>query len=114
MNRPRSIGVRTSSNPAQRLRPPIKCIDCQRDNPGFFWVKEMVWRLAGFRDYKDGIICLSCFAKRLGRPLTPNDFDDSGPCSNDAVLYMYAAGQDHANAPNHHWSKYPNPHHQES
>ncbi len=73
----------------RKKQPPRDCIDCGKSNPGFFWVKESVWKEAGFQNYNDGIICLSCLAKRLKRTIVPEDFDDNGPCSNDAILFMY-------------------------
>ena len=67
-----------------------KCMDCGRLNPGWFWVKPTVWSEAGFRTPNNGIICLKCFSKR---PMTIDDFNPDGPCSNDALMFMYAMGQ---------------------
>lgn len=78
--------------PNFREKPKWSCIDCGRDNPGFFWVKDSVWKEAGFQKYNDGIICLQCFVSRLKRPLIIDDLDDSGPCSNDALHYMFKLG----------------------
>ena len=68
------------------------CKDCGLINPQWFWVSQSVWEEAGLKLYNDGIFCLACFAKRLNRPMTLNDFDDNGPCSNDAIKFMYNVG----------------------
>jgi hypothetical protein len=81
-----------------KRRPPFKCSDCGYDNPQWFFVKQSVWEEAGFRGYDDGLFCLSCFSKLLKRPMTLDDFDDNGPCSNDAIKFMYELG---VNAPKH-------------
>ena len=75
-----------------RSKSKYKCQDCNLDNPQFFWIKQSVWEEAGFKIYLDGMFCLSCFSKYLKRPITLDDFDDNGPCSNDAIKFMYALG----------------------
>lgn len=73
--------------------PRWNCKDCGLINPQWFWVSQATWEEAGLKLYKDGIFCLSCFVNRLKRPMTLADFDDNGPCSNDAIKFMYALGQ---------------------
>lgn len=53
------------------------CMDCLRQYPGWFDVKQSVWQEAGFKKYRDGIICVWCFEKRLGRPLLCEDLSSS-------------------------------------
>jgi hypothetical protein len=48
------------------------CQDCLKPSPDLFMVLDWLWRHLGL----NGIICLDCFEKRLGRPLVAQDFKD--------------------------------------
>ena len=55
----------------------LKCTDC-RCKPWEmgedFYVIEGLWLFIMPRNKQDHVICLGCFEKRLGRPLTRKDF----------------------------------------
>lgn len=48
------------------------CQDCQAPFPTLFMVQDWLWRHLGL----EGIICLDCFERRLGRPLAAQDFKE--------------------------------------
>lgn len=50
------------------------CQDCQQLAPALFMVRDELWASTGLK----GIICLSCFEKRIGREVL---LDDLKPCS---------------------------------
>lgn len=70
----------------------LKCADCNTDcHSADYYVKDQVWSVAwpGYLNAKKAavkkwgkhharsylLLCLSCLAKRLGRPLVPEDFN---------------------------------------
>lgn len=62
------------------------CVDCGVDvyeiHEYEYMVKTTVWTAAGFsRPFLtgDGMACISCLEKRLGRQLTRNDFEMETP-----------------------------------
>ena len=64
-----------------------KCQDCGEPEPMAFMVDEDFWLHVGL---KDGIVCIPCYEKRLGRPLCILDFRI---CAlNEAIFYGYVMG----------------------
>ena len=64
-----------------------QCLDCGEPEPLMFMVDEDYWLHVGL---KDGIICIPCYEKRLGRPLHILDLK---PCAiNEAIFYGYLMG----------------------
>jgi hypothetical protein len=55
---------------------PKGCRDCGHTEPEFYMAKDDVWIKAGRIGTKHGVLCLSCFGKRLGRRLRRSDFSD--------------------------------------
>jgi hypothetical protein len=56
-----------------------RCDDCKDDvgaRGEWFMVHEEVWEEAGGKRF----LCVRCMETRLGRPLTPRDFNDA-PCN---------------------------------
>ena len=49
------------------------CPDCGQDFPNLFIVTDDLWKEFGVGK---GVLCLSCFEKRMGRALTINDLKD--------------------------------------
>jgi hypothetical protein len=52
------------------------CLDCRQDillAGEFFGLRDEVWLKANPRD--DGMMCIGCIEARLGRQLTPEDFE---------------------------------------
>ena len=60
--------------PSGLLRRMASCRDCDRTDPEFYMVKRDLWLKVV--PSGRGCLCLGCFAKRLGRPLAPDDFSD--------------------------------------
>lgn len=56
------------------------CRDCDRKGPEFYMLKRDLWLKAV--PTGRGRLCLACLAKRLGRSLVTDDFDDL-PISRD-------------------------------
>jgi hypothetical protein len=52
---------------------PKGCRDCGCDEPEFFMADRDIWIKAGRIGTAHGVLCLSCFEKRLGRPLRDSD-----------------------------------------
>lgn len=49
------------------------CQDCLTPFPEMFMVRNQLWQQMGL----DGLICIDCFERRLGRPLTRRDFSSA-------------------------------------
>jgi hypothetical protein len=64
-------GRRIPSKLSRRL---ANCRDCDRSDPEFYMLKRNLWLQAV--PSGRGCLCLACLAKRLGRPLGAEDFDD--------------------------------------
>jgi hypothetical protein len=56
-----------------RDRWPKGCRDCGREDTEFFMANNEVWIKASRIGTKHGVLCLSCFEKRLGRPMRDSD-----------------------------------------
>lgn len=55
--------------------PDFFCMDCDADtyvNQQYYMLLYKVWRSINYKI--DGMLCLPCAEKRLGRPLTREDF----------------------------------------
>ena len=53
------------------------CVDCGIDTKNeYYMVYDKVWVLSGLGFYNNKMLCLNCLEKRIGRPLTKNDFPD--------------------------------------
>ena len=66
---------------AHKGRPPrrllarlVSCRDCDRPDPESYMLPRELWLKAV--PSGRGCLCLACLAKRLGRPLTVEDFRD--------------------------------------
>lgn len=59
---------------------PMPCHDCGLDvaDSGDYWymVWDEVWAETGL-DPDDGFLCVPCIERRLGRALTPDEFNDA-------------------------------------
>jgi hypothetical protein len=73
-NTTRSVLVKTDRGKIQVVEFRTSCMDCKREDPTFFMVTDEVWREAGFKECDDGIICIFCLKKRLGRSFDFGDF----------------------------------------
>lgn len=51
------------------------CRDCRVDED-FYMVRDEVWAAAGLGPL-DGLLCLGCLERRIGRSLRPDDLDDA-------------------------------------
>jgi hypothetical protein len=64
----------------------LHCLDCGVDTVAineFYMVTDDVWRAAN--PSLDGMLCIECLERRLGRTLGPNDFSDA-PCNSTFVM----------------------------
>jgi len=52
----------------------LKCKDCGRGLPSLYMLEKGLWAQASGTDH-DRNICIWCIEKRIGRPLTIDDFD---------------------------------------
>jgi hypothetical protein len=53
--------------------PPWVCVDCRADTRilnEYYMVHDHVWPIGKF----DGMLCIGCIEKRIGRQLVPEDF----------------------------------------
>ena len=64
------------------------CLDCGKNtfehSEDWYFLRNRLWRQLVPREQRHGIICRSCIERRLGRPLTSEDFrkandDESAP-----------------------------------
>ena len=67
-----------------------ECFSCGVDTFALgedFYVQDELWRTYGV----EGMLCILCFEKRLGRPLVPDDFqgDGGGPRDDDPIFPNY-------------------------
>jgi hypothetical protein len=58
----------------------LKCPDCQGYDPELYMVHDAVWAEAGLEP-DGGWVHLSCLSRRLGRPLTREDFPADTPAN---------------------------------
>jgi hypothetical protein len=61
----------TDSDPKIDTR--FRCVDCGKDTGGgeYYTVEDDLWAASGA---EDGMLCLACLERRIGRPLTEDDF----------------------------------------
>lgn len=86
---------------AKELRPGIEvddtgfkryfCQGCREPHPGLFQVTDRVWQEAGFEIKWGGLICIACFAVKLGRPMALADFTDHS--MNAPLVFGYKMGK---------------------
>jgi len=53
------------------------CVDCGMDTGKkgeYYMVHDKIWMLSGLGSYNSKMLCLNCLEKRIGRPLTKDDF----------------------------------------
>ena len=51
------------------------CLDCRKDTfDEYYFVHNHLWRRAVDKSQRHGMLCLSCLQRRLGRPLSPDDY----------------------------------------
>lgn len=81
------------SNPtlgAMQYYPPDKndfCVDCSVDTliaGEYYMVHDHVWLQTGLGK-RDGMLCITCLEKRIGRQLTSNDFPNL-PINSDRLI----------------------------
>jgi hypothetical protein len=67
--------------------PRFFCVDCDADtyaNEQFYMLKDRLWKR--INPSIDGMLCLPCAEKRLGRPLSRRDFKKVPVNSNQARI----------------------------
>ena len=60
------------------MRVLFDCVDCNVDTSHlgeYYTVRDDVW-YAAMQGFNNGMLCIGCLEKRLGRVLTPADFPD--------------------------------------
>jgi hypothetical protein len=81
------FGALESELEATRLRElELNCLDCGVDTVAineFYMVNDDIWRVAN--SGLEGMLCIPCLERRLGRTLGQNDFSDA-PCNSTFVL----------------------------
>lgn len=63
------------------------CGDCHEPEPMLFSVHKDLWAAHG----NGGILCLPCFEKRLGRPITMDDLPEKGDTNRLMVSRAFPA-----------------------
>lgn len=55
------------------------CKDCTSNTwpDEYYMVHDVVWAAAGMSTEEQGMLCVGCLEKRLGRQLSPDDFTDA-------------------------------------
>jgi len=61
----------------------LSCAVCGNFNIDFYIARPEIWKAASL---KEGLCCLECLAKRLGRELTLSDFDIQAPMNRLLIL----------------------------
>jgi hypothetical protein len=59
----------------------FRCVDCGKDtgeSGEYYSVKDNVWAASGLAP-NGGMLCLACLERRIGRPLTGEDFEALWP-----------------------------------
>lgn len=56
-------------------------MDCGKECTEIFMIKDRLW----YKFTDDGILCLSCFEKRLGRRITRKDLKKKVRCNIDII-----------------------------
>ena len=67
----------------------LSCAVCGNFNIDFYIARPEIWKAAGL---KEGLCCLECLVKRLGRELTISDFDMKAPI-NRLLIFGYRLGR---------------------
>ena len=82
----------TDSDPAIDLR--FRCVDCGKDTGGgeYYTVDDDLWAASGMEPH-GGMLCLSCLEKRIGRPLTEEDFTAIRPSASAWERHLAAREQ---------------------
>jgi hypothetical protein len=76
------------------------CLDCGKNtslhSADYYMLRNKLWRQLVPREQRHGMLCLSCVAARLGRPLQPEDFkkanqtlDESDPAERPMEIEDY-------------------------
>lgn len=69
------------------------CVDCGVDTQEigeYYMVTDSCWKRAGMGKY-DGMLCIGCLEKRLGKKLTPRNFKECPLNWRNALIPMYAS-----------------------
>lgn len=93
----RSLFGRSISNMFGWWRAGFLCVDCGYDtlHREYYMVHKRVWLAAGFKhDHTqgDGMCCIRCLERRLGRKLVKRDFPDypiNNPDEHNMSAYLY-------------------------
>ena len=68
-----------------------RCVDCGEDKEGeYYMVADEVWAASGLGK-NDGMLCLGCLERRIGRELVPEDFTALWP--SDAAWQRHLAAR---------------------
>lgn len=70
-----------------------KCMECHINTLGtkhYYMLKDDLWKKITSKSFKGhrhskGMLCLNCVEKRLGRRLSPQDFDLTIPVNEDII-----------------------------
>ncbi len=65
------------------------CLDCGwdvRKTGEYYMLRDALWKRINPAD--DGMLCIACAEKRLGRQLKPSDFTDA-PCNDFHAMFNY-------------------------
>jgi hypothetical protein len=80
----RSVALEFRSMKRRRYRGRFACIDCGVDTRSatgideYYAVHDDVWAATGLAP-RDGMLCIGCLERRIGRRLEPKDFDMKAP-----------------------------------
>lgn len=56
------------------------CMDCGEDTMDeYYMVHKEIWEVSTHKEERQGILCIGCLEKRLGRSLNKNDFPSDVP-----------------------------------
>jgi hypothetical protein len=74
-----------------------RCLDCDTEDGVSYIVHNHVWAMTGL-GYADGVLCLDCLRRRLGRPLRLDDFPMEVPLNREswAGIWRAVTGSDSA------------------
>jgi hypothetical protein len=65
----------------------FRCDDCRKDTSTigeYYWLHDHVWAQAN----ADGVLCIGCFERRLGRQLTREDFDLTEGLNQSLIMHQ--------------------------
>lgn len=80
--------VRRERRQERKARLRFLCVDCRKDTLGgeYYMVGNEVWAASGLGP-NDGMLCLNCLSRRIGRILRPEDF--TAMCPSKEIWQAY-------------------------